>query len=175
MQRVDDRAADPVAVMADILKDGPVRVKDLERLAFERGVGVAQRKKSLRALKAECHRHGGLGSKGYSAWCLPDGNVNRFIKAHRHRRGFYCDNLFDDGKEVQCFLGHDLAAARLKVKQLLKERDERRKLTPRRMPRPPENRTGQPAHLQLREVARQLLNLYRLVKGLESIPKEETP
>jgi hypothetical protein len=169
----DGKAHDPVQVVRDILAAGPLSPPDFRRLANERGVSFRALPKAARLAGAECRRHGAPGKGGW-VWDLRSG-IDRFIVTKPNRSGYYCDNLFLRGKEIQHKLADDLPAARVRVAELLKERDaerERDREAKRRPPTPPVPRgvdpsprkIVQPIHVQLRDLARQL---YRLARTLE--------
>lgn len=172
----DGKARDPVQVVRDILADGPLSAPDFRRMANERGVSFRSLPKAARLAGAECRRIGRPGG-GAWLWDLRHG-VDRFITTKPNRKGYYCDNLFLRGKEIQCKLADDLPAARVRVAELLKERDaerEKDREAKRRPPTPPVPRVDpsprlivQPVHVQLHDLGRELLRLYRRVKELES-------
>jgi hypothetical protein len=166
----DGKARDPVQVVRDLLADGPLPPADFRRMANERGVSFRALPKAARLAGAECRRYGPVGKGGY-VWEMRSG-VDRFIKTYPNRNGYYCDNLFLRGKEIQCKLGNDLDTARVRVAELLKERDaerERDREAKRQTTLPPSPQSAakaiQPVHAQLRDLARQL---YRVARNLET-------
>jgi hypothetical protein len=180
---IDDRADDPVGVVRDVLANGPVSPAEFKRLTHERGVSV---KLLPKAAGARCVRTGGIG-QGSWAWVLSV-PIDHFITTKPRRKGYYANNLFVRGKEVQCKLADDLEAARELARELVQQTEARKAA----MPVLPRGRLGGPRpkplperlrdlarkclDRQQRDIARELLKLCRAARALEAAAaRTDTP
>lgn len=150
---IDGRAHDPPGVVRGILAAGPVPAPEFRKLARDRGIPVKAIKAACDAAGAVCRK---LGRPGEGGWVWQLGRpLDDFIRTHAGRRGFYADNLFAGGKEVQCKLGDTIEEAREKVAAILAGRDADRKARPPRGGARPGAGNRKPAPDQLADLIRQ--------------------
>jgi hypothetical protein len=183
MITIEDRAEDPVAVIRDILAAGPVPAPLFRRLAHERGVPVKEIPKATKALGAQCHRNGAPGKAGRGnggwVWVL-DWPYDHFIVKKPGRKGYYANNLYFRGKEIQHKLADDIDAARLKIAEVIADLERKRAAEPPPATGQRRERVPMPVHVRLRNLIRQrkelparefvqrLFKLCGKVKALES-------
>lgn len=172
------KADDPVAVVREILSNGPVPAPEFRRRARELGVPVKQTPQACRDAGAKCVRYGPPGAGGWQ-WQL--GKPEDFgIIQRPNRRGLHA-KFFFRGREIQRKLtdDDDMEAARLAMTELraqLEEEDtvfapRRRRSEPPAYP-PPD---ALPVTLAdcMRDVARQLVRLCRKARQLEGKSQNE--
>lgn len=168
---VDDPADDPVAVIKDILSDGPMMPAQFRKECHRRGVSVKKIAPACRAAGAACIRTDSRPGKGGWLWTLTP-TTDRNITTKPNRRGYYSDNLFLNGKEIQIKLADDLQTARKRIVELRKQLDEQKQFEQQRRA-VTTNSNGcfsgkpEPIHHQLRQLARLLYRLSASVQKLE--------
>ena len=110
---------EPMAVIRDILKGGPVSAREFRKLASRRGVSLHDLYKLARQAGAKCRKVGPVGPRGFWVWELDRPENFRIVRIPG-RRGFYA-KFWHRGRAIQKKLADDLETAKRRLEALLQE------------------------------------------------------